>query len=66
MLGKRQEEFENIARMERINLEYQLKREEMEKEKAKSKNVGKKKDKRDCSWIKGEIRKKEDLRKGKV
>ena len=35
----RQEEFENIARMERINLEYQLKREEMEKEKARAKDV---------------------------
>ena len=45
----RQEEFENIARMERINLEYQLKREEMEKEKARAKNVGKKKKRqRDC------------------
>ena len=38
----RQEEFENIARMERINLEYQLKREEMEKEKARSKMLERK------------------------
>ena len=59
----RQEEFENIARMERINLEYQLKREEMEKEKARAKMLERKrKDKEIADWIKDEIRKKEAMR----
>ena len=59
----RQEEFENIARMERINLEYQLKREKEEKEKARLKIIERRrKDHEISDWIKAEMKKKEAVR----
>eukprot|EP00943_MAST-04B_sp_MAST-4B-sp1_P000074 g74.t1 len=59
----RQEEFENIKRMERINLEYQLKREQEEKEAARLKIIERrKKDQEIANWIKNEMKKKEEIR----